>query len=289
MPDQTYVFIDGKYLELVHRAAMRDFFNADGELDVFPIGGQARASRVYFYDSIDYTQTANENEKQWQARIERLEDSLEQIRELPGFFVVRGTVPGRDRGKRREQKEIDTMIAVNMVKHALKGNIQRAVLISGDLDLRPAVETLVEEGVAVEVWYYPNSFPGCSYAKELPAAADKGVPITFRQLHEWNTKSFREAHRVPMVQNPAGAPTGELIKVGKFRDWEWSVELRHLDAPQKRWQFNLWITVEPGHTIRIYDEEKDLVERYVAVEYGPINWELQVGPVRGGIGLRKAE
>ena len=76
MSEQTYVFIDGKYLEQVHRAAMREFFDADGELDVFPIGRQAQASRVYFYDSIDYAQSATENEKEWQTRVQRFRTSL---------------------------------------------------------------------------------------------------------------------------------------------------------------------------------------------------------------------
>lgn len=196
MAEQTYVFIDVAYLERVHREAMRAFFGEDGELDIFPIGRQAEASRVYFYDSIDYAQSANESEPDWKARVERVEKSLERIRLLPGFFVRTGTVPGRDRGKRREQKEIDVMLAVDMAKHALKGNIKKAVVIAGDLDLRPAVEALVEEGVIVEIWYHSSSF-----AQGLPGAADRGVELQFRQLYSWNTEAFPRKHRIPREDN----------------------------------------------------------------------------------------
>ncbi len=128
----------------------------------------------------------------------------------------------------------------------------------------------------MEVWFYANSSAACSYAKELPAAADKGLPISFRQLYQWNTKTFREAHRVPMVQSPAGGPTGKLVKVGKIRDWEWpAAELRRIDGLQPRTRSNLWITIEPGHTIRVYDEDEDLIQRFVAAQYGAIEWEAE--------------
>jgi hypothetical protein len=33
MADQTYVFIDGAYLEQIHRETIRAFFGEDGELE----------------------------------------------------------------------------------------------------------------------------------------------------------------------------------------------------------------------------------------------------------------
>jgi uncharacterized LabA/DUF88 family protein len=279
MSDQTYVFIDGAYLERVHREVMRAFFGVDGELDIFPISREARSSRVYFYDSVDYAQSANESEKDWHSRVLRLESALDQIRSLPGFFVRNGTVPGRDRGKRREQKEIDVMLGVDMVKHALKGNIKRAVLISGDLDLRPAVEALVEEGVAVEVWYHASSF-----AQGLPAAADRGVELRFRNLYEWNAAAFKETHRVPMVQSPGGGTAGKLLRAGKIRDWGWGAQLYRLETPQQVTQFSLWIDIAVGRTIRVYDRDENLVQRYVTVQYGPIDWEFLGEEVRIGKG-----
>jgi uncharacterized LabA/DUF88 family protein len=276
MADQTYVFIDGAYLERVHREAMQAFFGEDGDLDIFPIGQQAQANRVYFYDSIDYTQSANENEADWRARVQRLEDSLDRIRLLPGFFVRTGTVPGRDKGKRREQKEVDVMLAVDMVKHALKANIKKAVLIGGDLDLRPAVEALVEEGVAVEVWYHASSF-----AQGLPGAADKGIELRFRQLHSWNTKSFRQKYRIPSEDrmHRASVRSGEVLSAGSIPDWDWPVELyRWYHGEQAK--FQLWIHTGEWDSIIVRDDDLDLIKRYVDVQYAPVKWGIGEQEIR---------
>jgi uncharacterized LabA/DUF88 family protein len=275
MAEQTYVFIDGAYLERVHREVMRAFFGEDGELDIFPIGQWAKADRVYFYDSIDYTQSANESESDWQARVGRLESSLDHIRLLPGFFVRTGTVPGRDKGKRREQKEIDVMLAVDMAKHALKGNIKKAVVIAGDLDLRPAVEALVEEGVVVEVWYHSSSI-----AQGLPAAADKGVELRFRQLYSWSTESFQRKHRIPNDERRGGnARWGQLIRSGSLINWNWEVEL-YKSTQGERTEFHLWVNFGRHESIFITDEDADLIDRYVQAQYCPINWELGESELR---------
>jgi uncharacterized LabA/DUF88 family protein len=275
MAEHTYVFIDGAYLERVHREAMRAFFGVDGELDLFPVGRQAKASRVYFYDSVDYAQSANESEKDWHSRVLRVESSLDQIRSLPGFFVRTGTVPGRDRGKKREQKEIDVMIGVDMVRHALKGNIKRAVLISGDLDLRPAVEALVEEGVVVEVWYHASRI-----AQGLPSAADKGIELRFRQLYSWNTESFQRKHHVPADERRPGVSMrlGQLVRTGSLANYGWAVELYKTEGERPR--FFLWIHTGKWESILVNDEDPKLIDRYVEVQYAPIDWELGEQEIR---------
>ena len=35
-----------------------------------------------------------------------------------------------------------------------------------------------------------------------------------------------------------------------------------------------------GYTVRIYDEDLNLVERYVATQYAPIEWEYRADEVR---------
>jgi uncharacterized LabA/DUF88 family protein len=44
-----------------------------------------------------------------------------------------------------------------MLRHGFDGNMEKAVLLAGDLDFRPIVEALVRRGVFVEVWYEKNS------------------------------------------------------------------------------------------------------------------------------------
>jgi uncharacterized LabA/DUF88 family protein len=127
MSDNTYVFIDGEYLRQRHRDAMRQFFGVDGELEISPIMLQARASRVYFYDAIDYTRRPDETEKAWETRVVSLEKFFSHIRSLSGFHVRTGSVrPGR----KREQKEVDVLLAVDMLTHGFNGSMSKAVTCS---------------------------------------------------------------------------------------------------------------------------------------------------------------
>ena len=52
MDGDTYLFIDGEYLRQIHRQAMLDFFDVDGELDILEAKREAGALRAFFYDSI---------------------------------------------------------------------------------------------------------------------------------------------------------------------------------------------------------------------------------------------
>jgi uncharacterized LabA/DUF88 family protein len=59
--------------------------------------------------------------------------------------------------KKRRQKEVDVLLAADMLTHGYDGNMDKAILIAGDLDFRRVVEALVRRGVFVEVWYEPKS------------------------------------------------------------------------------------------------------------------------------------
>ena len=271
-PDDTYVFIDGAWLVKRHRHVMQQFFGVEGELDLSPILQQANASRAYYYDAIDYAKGTNESDTEWEARVLRQEYFFRRIQNIPDFHVRPGSV---SRGKKREQKEVDVAVAVDMVTHGLKGDIARAVLIAGDLDFRPALEALVRMGVNVELWYHESSF-----ALDLPYAADKAIGLRFRQLYSWNSKSFQAAHPIPADHHPAGGVEGELVRVGsvagKSAELRW-VELRRQSDQSLLKLFSLWITIEPGHTARISDVDPDLIERYVAAQHSPIVWETGPG------------
>jgi uncharacterized LabA/DUF88 family protein len=264
--DQTYLFVDGEYLRRIHRDAMQSFFRADGELELSALMRQADATRAYFYDSLDDAPRPGEDEAVRSARIAPLEKFFGQVRDLYGFHVRLGTVSGQ--GKRRRQKEVDILLAVDMLTHGLNGNMAKAVLLAGDLDFRPIVEALVRGGIFVEVWYHPTSI-----ARDLPGAADFGRPIGFRQLYDWNKKSFQEAHRLPQAHEPAGTPVGDHLRFGKVGTFP--AELRMIKNPPAKSSYNLWIEMGRGYTVRIYDEDLKLVEHYVATQYGPIEWEHQ--------------
>ena len=95
------------------------------------------------------------------------EPSDDEIERLKEFEVFTETVLSNDRWAMRlgklqkrkegnkdvfEQKRVDVLLSVDMVRHAAAGHIQHAVLIAGDSDFIPAVEAAKESGVTLSLW-----------------------------------------------------------------------------------------------------------------------------------------
>lgn len=263
MSDNTYLFIDGQYLRQRHKEAMQTFFGVDGDLELSPMMQQARATRAYFYDAIDYVRLPDETDKAWEARVGSLEEFFAYVRSLDGFHVRPGSVK---RGKKRDQKEVDVLLAVDMVTLGFNGSMSKAVLVAGDVDFRPAVEELVRHGVVVHVWYH-----GSSFAQELPAAADFGREIRFRDLYSWNTESFQDSHRIPHDAENIGHHQGPPVKIGSAAGCAVDIhQTETLAGPM----FHLWVDLGKGRSRTISDPDLSLIERYVAAQYGvSIEWE----------------
>jgi hypothetical protein len=160
-----------------------------------------------------------------------------------------------------------------MLTHGFNGNMKTAVLLSGDLDFRPIIEAPVRHGVFVEVWYHRTSI-----AAELPGAADFGREIRFQQLYSWNTKSFQRKHRVPNDDRrpDASVRSEQVVRTGSLG--EHAVEL--YKAQGERPRFFLWINTGQWESIVINDEDPDLIDRYVRIQYGPITWQLSEQELR---------
>lgn len=277
MPGHTYLFIDGEYLRQIHRKAMTDFFDAEGELDLTDIMQHAGAHRAYLYDSIDDELRTGETEEQRAARVRPLEEFFARVRALAGFHVRLGTVTGRNK-KRRRQKEVDVLLAVDMLTHGFNGSMEKAVLLAGDLDFRPIVETLVRNGLFVHVWY-----DGTSIAEELPGAADHGAAIHFRTLYLWNSEAFRKAHRIPVENRDVEGPfVPNLVQVGVIDGCE--TELHHINHGPYPEVWELWIRLEPGQNIAMRDSDRELLLRYAKAQYGPIEWRYSGDEIRVAAG-----
>src|SRR5260370_31293287 len=265
--ERTYLFIDGEYLRRVHRDAMHGFVDVDGDLELYPLMRDARADRAFFYDSIDDVPREGETSEECQKRIAPLEQFFGRARALSGVHVRLGTVAG----KRRRQKEVDILLATDMLTHGFNGNMEKSVLLAGDLDFRPIVEALVRHGVFVEVWYHRSSI-----AQDLPGAADFGHALRFRQLHSWNTEHFQTARPLPRDSENVGKPQAEILRVGAISNHR--VELYQVEREGAQWHtttFYFWIDTGRGSSIHVSDEDAALIERYVTVQYGPITWSAE--------------
>ena len=99
---------------------------------------------------------------------------LDTIEHLPNFEVK--TKPLRETSSGQEEKEIDVLIATDMLWNGLEGHYEHAILASGDEDLTPAVKRLKDAGLRVTVAAYKKST-----SHELVAAADTYIDLSKHQ------------------------------------------------------------------------------------------------------------
>jgi uncharacterized LabA/DUF88 family protein len=74
------------------------------------------------------------------------------------------------------QKRVDGQITSDMVLLAARGHITDAILLTGDSDLIPAVETAKDQGIRVHL------FHGSSAHRDLIDACDTHTPLTTQRL-----------------------------------------------------------------------------------------------------------
>lgn len=260
--EDTYLFIDGEYLRRIYGDAMRSIFLCgvpDEDIDYSEFKRVARAKRVFFYDCIDDEKQQNESEPEFQKRVRTQEAFFKKLGELKGFHIRQGSLKGT--GKKRRQKEIDVLLATDMLTHGYDGNMATAVLLAGDLDFRPAVENLVRRGVFVEVWYELKSA-----SAELPGAADYGMKLNFHPLYDWSTAHFKARHPLPTVSTKDERVEGKLIKEGLCDGRR--VLLIGVDASQSV------LRLEGSDHPRLYHHaDHGVLERYVPLIHGTIDWK----------------
>ncbi len=168
-------------------------FGADAGIDFGAVKSHFGALKAFYYDCAEVPKK-DETSEQFESRTDAQRRLFNQIRSLPGFHVRLGTLSGKA-GKTR-QKEVDVLLAVDMLTHTFYKNMARATLLAGDLDFRPIVESLVRLGAYVRVAYEP-----ASASQDLCTAADEGVPRNIDDLWEWSDLEFRRHHKIPISEN----------------------------------------------------------------------------------------
>src|SRR5262245_58657041 len=178
MLNETYLFIDGGYFNGVYSDVFAPIFGGEYLVDYAGVMATFGATRAFLYDCVDDIPNAGENDADYRARVQRQKDRLDEIDKVEGLHVRLGHLR---RGKRgREQKEVDVQLAVEMLTNSFYKNMGQAVLIAGDRDFKPLVESVVRLGTKVKVAYDPHTI-----AKELAKAADYEMQIDITALCRW--------------------------------------------------------------------------------------------------------
>jgi uncharacterized LabA/DUF88 family protein len=137
-------------------------------------GGNQRL-RSYYYDCLPFRSEPPTPDEQ--LRYTQKQKFINRLLLSPRFEVRLGRLAKRYGGF--QQKGVDVLFSVDVVRMSWAKQIERAILITGDSDFIPAVNAAKETGVIVELYYYisPNIGVGPSTHQELIAAVDERNPI----------------------------------------------------------------------------------------------------------------
>src|SRR5574341_2345110 len=212
MQNNWYLFIDGAYLREHYSQSVRKWFGDGGEIDFQTLKKNLGVQKCFYYDCLDDIKHDSETESEFNSRLAQQESVFNKIREVDGTHVRLGSLTGSKKNKR--QKEVDILLAVDMMNHAVRQNMSRAFLLSGDRDFKPLVESLVQMGlfviVVADIQHTSN---------ELAWAADKYIKVTLREYHAWSTLKLQ--NKFPIPQIAVGNPDVSrytLLKAGYLGD-----------------------------------------------------------------------
>lgn len=245
-----YVFIDAGYMQKEIEKRIKRCFKSKlrfEDLDIHNMTNNFK--RIFFYDCLP-GKKKNETDKHHDERVKRKKQFFNNVSEYRGYHVFEGTVKGD--GNKFRQKEIDVKIAVDMLTHTIRGNMSKLTLMTGDLDFKPVVDALVQEGMWVTIWCDP-----VNTSEELIHSAD--------EVRKFSTASFYGA--LPEdVRKTCPLPTPQF---GNFSAFENPTKTGRLSSGEK-----IEMNTKSGMTeIQIYIKSPEKVQKYA----GPnseflLNW-----------------
>lgn len=149
------IFIDGGYvLNQFKQNKITPNYEALAEFFLKPIRNRIPLDllRCYFYYCPPWMSTEpTEDELR---RMDAHEAFVKEIEDLDRWQVRLGKLQKRRDGNKEyyEQKRVDVLLSVDLVRHAAAGHIQHAVLVAGDSDFIPAIAAAKESGVTLTLW-----------------------------------------------------------------------------------------------------------------------------------------
>jgi len=166
--DKAAVFIDGGYLAKI----IKNFGSVKLDLSKFSRKivqiSTSEIFRTYYYNCMPYqSNPPTEDEKERYSNVMRF---INKLKLLPRFEIRLGKLSFQD-GK-FVQKRVDNLLTIDLIVLAATGQIQKALIVSGDSDFVPAIQRAKELGVITQVFYYPKTIHD-----ELFAACDERVEI----------------------------------------------------------------------------------------------------------------
>jgi len=170
--DKVAVFIDNGYLA---RVLKREF--DEPRMDYLKFSEafcrDCERFRTYFYFCMPYQSPAPTQDER--ARISQAQAFYYNLRRLPRFEVRLGRlIKTSSSPQRYEQKGVDVLLSVDLVRLSWSRTIDRAILVTGDSDFIPAIQASKDAGIIIELCHSE----GQHVSAELFQACDERHPIS---------------------------------------------------------------------------------------------------------------
>jgi uncharacterized LabA/DUF88 family protein len=165
------IFIDGGYLEQTLKQEFGkpriNFASLSSEI-IARLGPSVQLLRTYYYHCLPYQSNPPTGEES--LRYAEKRGFFQKLECLPQYQVKFGKLarrgPDSDGKYYYEQKLVDTLLSIDVVRLAATRQITHAAILTGDSDLIPAVEVAKDSGVIVCLVH------GSQYHNDLWRVAD---------------------------------------------------------------------------------------------------------------------
>lgn len=254
-----YMFIDGEQLRQTLKEVGTFWFGKPIDIDYRKL--QRDCQKVFYYDCLPAKRDTT-NEAEYQLKFEEKQAFFDGLRSLAGWHVSEGLARHRKK-ERQEQKEVDILIAVDMLTHTHRKNMHRLTFLSGDQDFAPLLEAVVRDGMYVELLY-----PEGHTARDLKYFADDATPIDVDFLLGIATEDFRRMHAFPQASWETQAEPDSAI-------WTWD-GMQGSSMLGKGWKevdgamlcFRATRPNSQGHYFSVRGRDYERVKRYFELQLG---------------------
>lgn len=257
-----YLFVDGEQLNGTLKEVGAQWFGKAIDINYAKLKNNNQ--KAFYYDCLP-AKNENENDEQYELKKTTKTAIFEGIRSGPGWHVSQGIAKHRKRFG-QTQKEVDILIAVDMLTHTHRRNMQRLTFLSGDQDFAPLIETVVREGMYVELLY-----PEGHTSRDLISFADEANPLNIDFLYTIATDSFQREHKMPTkFYEFEAVPKSSVLIAEAFLDeklkarmWKDNYGTYHLKLIER--------TSAGQHYTVVFNDEV-MAKKYFGILAGELNW-----------------
>jgi uncharacterized LabA/DUF88 family protein len=180
MNEKALLLIDGGYLDFLQRSLGSPRLDYGRMANVICAHFGFSLLRCVYFNCLPYLSQSPTQEEQDAYR--KKEGFYQRLERLDRFEVKLGRLDfrGHDENTGKpvlEQKQVDVLLAIEMVYAAARRSVDAIVLLSGDGDFLPAVELVKREGLTFALVHGPRSGPQLTVQESLWAAADLRLTI----------------------------------------------------------------------------------------------------------------